>query len=351
MITIETLLRKANELGASDLHITVGVPPKCRINGELVELPYEKMLPSYLDELIEPIISEHFKEILMTQGEVDFSYSISMLGRYRVNIFRQRGSYAIVIRLVGMSVLSPEDLGIPPSVIELTKKKKGLVLVTGPGASGRTTTLASLINVINTNYSAHIITLEDPVEYLHNHKKAIVNQREIGLDTNSYAAGLRAAIREDPDVILVGEMCDIETIPLAIAAVEAGHLVFSTMHTIGAEATIERIIEVFPPQQQQQIRVQLSATLEAVVSQQLIPTADGTKRAAAFEVMHMTPAIKNLIQEGKTQQIPSVLQSNKRLGMQTMDDAIYELYLKRIIDSEKAMQFAQDPSVLERKLF
>ncbi len=351
MITIEELLTIAKEKGASDLHVTVGIPPKIRINGELTDMEYDKFLPDDTQALIMPIVSDHFKAVLEEKGEVDFSYSIPKLGRYRVNVFKQRGSYAMVLRLVGTSIPEAQALGIPESVMDLTRKKRGLVLVTGPTGSGKSTSLASLIDIINNNYNTHVITLEDPIEYLHNHKKAVVNQREIGLDTHSYANALRAALREDPDVILVGEMRDLDTIATAITAAETGHLVFSTLHTIGAAATIDRIIDVFPPHQQQQIRIQLASVLESVISQQLIPTSGGKGRVAAYEVMHATPAIKNLIREAKSHQITSIIQTSKKLGMQTMDDAIFDLYLKRKIDADKAMNFAQDPTALERKLF
>lgn len=351
MIRIEELLSVAKEMGSSDLHITVGIPPKCRINGELKDLDYPKFSPSDTNDLISPMLTERTREILEEKGEVDFSYSIARLGRYRVNVFKQRGSYAMVIRLVGVMIPTPESLGVPESVVNLTKKKRGLILVTGPTGSGKSTTLASLIDVINSNYNTHIITLEDPIEYLHHHKKSVVNQREIGLDTYSYANALRAALREDPDVILVGEMRDLDTISIAITAAETGHLVFSTLHTIGAANTIDRIIDVFPPHQQQQIRIQLASVLESVISQQLIPTSDGKGRVAAFEVLHSNAAVRNLIREAKLHQINSIIQTNKKQGMMTMDDAIYDLYLKRKIDAQKALNFSQDPSTLEKKLF
>lgn len=350
-VSVEELLLKAKNMGASDLHVTVGIAPKCRVNGKLIDMTKDKLSPSDTDALIMPILSENFKEILVKNGEVDFSYSIANLGRYRVNVFKQRGSLALVIRLVGTSIPSPDSLGIPESVLDLTKKKRGLVLVTGPTGSGKSTTLASLIDVINTNYNTHVITLEDPIEYLHQHKRAVVNQREIGLDTRSYSNALRAALREDPDVILVGEMRDLDTISIAITAAETGHLVFSTLHTIGAANTIDRMIDVFPPHQQQQIRIQLSSVLESVISQQLIPTVDRKQRVAAYEVMHVNSAIRNLIRESKSHQIMSIIQTNKRIGMQTMDDAIYDLFLKRKIDAEQAINFAQDPVMLERKIF
>lgn len=350
--TVEKLLEVAKRRGASDLHITVGIRPKCRVCGELSEMEeFDRLTPDMTRNMLEDILLEYQRKILYEKGEVDFAYSIKSLGRFRVNVFKQRGSYAAVIRLVSTAIPSAESLGVPHSVIELTKKKRGLVLVTGPTGSGKSTTLASLLDIINSNYSAHIITLEDPIEYLHNHKKAIVNQREIWLDTYSYANALRAALREDPDVVLVGEMRDLDTIATAITAAETGHLVFSTLHTIGAAPTIDRIIDAFPPHQQTQIRVQLGSILESVISQQLLPTADGRGRVAAFEVMHGTAAVKNLIREGKTHQIASVIQTSRKLGMQTMDDAIFDLYLKHKISGEKAVEFAQDSLAMQEKLF
>ena len=351
MVTIDELLLEAKNKGASDLHITVGLPPVCRVHGELVLMEYEKLLPADTVTLIEPLFQTRTREIFLEKGEVDLSYSQAGIGRYRVNIFKQRGSYACVIRLVGTTIPKPGELFIPASVVELTRKKRGLILVTGPTGSGKSTTLASLIDAINSQYTTHVITLEDPIEYLHTHNKAIVNQREIGLDTISFADALRSALREDPDVILVGEMRDLDTISTAITAAETGHLVFSTLHTTGAANTIDRVIDVFPPHQQQQIRIQLSNVLESVISQQLIPTSDGNGRVAAFEVMHATPAIKNLIREGKTHQINSIIQTNKKMGMQIMDDAIFDLYLKGDISSEKAIDFAQDIAYMERKIF
>jgi len=345
------LLIEAADRRASDVHITVGIPPKFRINGELTDTSHPRMLPDGIVEIMEPLLSPRSKGILEEKGEVDFSYAIPGRARFRVNIFKQRGSFAIVIRLVGTKIPNPEDLGVPSSVVDITNKKRGLVLVTGPTGSGKSTTLASLIDIINNNYNSHIITLEDPIEYLHNHRRSVVNQREIGLDTMGYAPALRAALREDPDVILVGEMRDLDTISIAITAAETGHLVMSTLHTTGVSATIDRVIDVFPPHQQQQIRIQLAMVLETVVSQLLIPTQDGKGRVAAFEVLHATMAIKNLIRESKTFQIDSILQTSKKLGMQTMDDAIYELYSKGRIDAEKALLFAQEPLALRRKLF
>lgn len=327
-MTIEELLITAKENKASDVHITVGLPPKMRINGILVDMDYPRLLPPDTEAVISTMMSDKRLQQFEELGEIDFSYSIPQIGRYRVNVFHQRGSMAASIRLVSTKIPLPEELGIPKSVVDLYQKKRGLVLVTGPTGSGKSTTLASIIDRINSMREVHVITLEDPIEYLHNHKKAMVNQREVGLDTHSYSNALRAALREDPDVILVGEMRDLETISTAITAAETGHLVLSTLHTIGAASTIDRIVDVFPPHQQQQIRVQLSMVLESVISQQLIPTADKKSRVAAFEVMHSTPAIKNLIREAKSPQINSTIQTSKKLGMQTMDDAIFDLYMK-----------------------
>ena len=351
MATIKDLLAAAIAKGCSDLHITVGVKPKCRVNGLLVEMEeFGKLLPPDTKMIVESMLTTRQQEEIDDNGEVDFAYSIPEIGRFRVNAFKQRGSYAAVLRIVGTKIPAPEKLGIPASVVDLKNRKRGLVLVTGPTGSGKSTTLASLIDLINTEKNAHIITLEDPIEYLHNHKRSIVNQREIGLDTMSYANALRAALREDPDIILVGEMRDLDTISTAITAAETGHLVFSTLHTIGAAPTIDRIIDVFPTNQQAQIQVQLASVLECVVSQQLLPTIDGKGRAAAFEIMLASPAIRNLIREGKTHQIPSIIQTSKKLGMQMMDDALFELYLKRKIDGRHAVEYAQDQFAMQGKL-
>lgn len=348
---MKELLLMAKEKNASDVHITVGIPPKCRVNGELMDMGVPSLLPQDTDALVKSLMNERQFEYLEKEGEVDFSYSINQIGRYRVNVFKQRGSYAAAIRLVGTEIPSPESLGLTKSIVDLTNKKRGLVLVTGPTGSGKSTSLASLINVMNNQDNVHIITLEDPIEYLHKHKKAIVNQREIGLDSRSFSNALRAALRQDPDVILVGEMRDLDTISIAVTAAETGHLVFSTLHTIGAASTIDRIIDAFPPHQQQQIRIQLSSVLECIISQQLIPTMDGKGRVAAFEIMHVNSAIRNLIREGKTHQIQSIIQTNKKIGMQTMDDSIFELYTRGIIDSEQATMYAVDASTMSRKVY
>ena len=350
-ITMDSLLEIARDVGASDVHITVGLPPKMRVNGTIEDIIPHVLTSHDTQTLVLSIMNERQVATLKRDGEADFSYSTEALGRFRCNVFRQKNSFAAVLRLINTVIPAPEKLGLPWSVMDLAKRKRGLVLVTGPTGSGKSTTLASLINMINENRKEHIITLEDPIEYLHKHKNSIVNQREIGFDTLSFANGIRAALREDPDVILVGEMRDQETIGAAITAAETGHLVFSTLHTIGAAATIDRVIDVFPPHQQQQIRVQLAMVLLAVISQQLMPTTDGKGRVAAYEVMHTVPAIASNIRDAKTHQIPSTIQTSKKMGMQTMDDAIFDLYHDLKISADTALEFAQEPEVLKRKLF
>lgn len=353
MTGLEEILKIAGERGASDVHLTVGILPKIRLNGHLTDVDASMGVLTAEDtrQMAEGILNEKQKEHLQEYGEFDMSYEIEGQGRYRVNIFKQKGMYALVLRLISTKIPEPEKLGVPQSVIDLYQLKRGLILVTGPTGSGKSTTLAAIIDKINKNRDAHIITLEDPIEYVHSHNKSIVNQREIGQDTHSYANALRAALREDPDVILVGEMRDYETISVAVTAAETGHLVLSTLHTIGAASTIDRIIDVFPPHQQQQIRVQLAGTLEAVISQQLMPTFDGNGRVAAFEVMHATHAVQNLIREGKSHQLTSVMQTNRKLGMITMDESIQQLYFANKIDRDTAVQFAVDPDAMEMKLF
>lgn len=350
MVTFEELLNVARDKNASDLHLTVGLPPKIRVDGELVDLAYPRLAPSDVETVVYRLMDERQREAFEKYGELDFAFSIPQVGRFRINVFKQRGSVACSMRIVGTTIPSPEELGVPQSVVDLYSKKRGLVLVTGPTGSGKSTTLASIINKINHELNAHVITLEDPIEYLHSHDKAMINQREIGLDTTSYSRALRAALREDPDVILVGEMRDLETISTAITAAETGHLVFSTLHTIGAAATIDRIIDVFPSYQQQQIRIQLAMVLEAVVSQQLLPAAHRRGRVAAFEVMHGTVPIRNLIREGKAHQIETVIQTSRKEGMKTMDDALIDLCMKGQISPENALSYAQDIAYVEKRV-
>jgi len=349
MQTFPELISKAIERGASDLHLSVGIPPCIRVNGAILQLDAPPCLPKDVEDIAFSIMDEHHRQTLELAGEADFAYSIPTLGRFRINVFRQRGSYSIVARILNLRIPSPEELGLPPSVIAMTEKRRGLVLVTGPTGSGKSTTLASLIDVINTNHDCHIITLEDPIEYLHRHNRSIVNQREMGSDTSNYSTALRAALRQDPDVILVGEMRDLETIATAVTAAETGHLVFSTLHTNGVANTVDRIIDVFPPHQQQQIRTQLADVLQCVVSQQLLPRWDGQGRVAAFEVLLATNAVRNHIREAKTYQIPTVMQTSAKLGMRTMDDALFELWSRGLISEETALLYAQDRSILAKR--
>lgn len=351
MATIEDVLIQATEAGASDIHLTVGVPPKMRLHGGLIDMPYPVLTGEDTLAMSVHIMNPAQRETFEQTSEMDMSFTVPGVARYRVNVFRQKGNVAMVLRVVNSSIPSPEKLGIPESVVNLYQRKRGLILVTGPTGSGKSTTLASLIDKVNQYRDAHIITLEDPIEYLHEHKKSIVNQREVGMDTDNYGNALRAALREDPDVILVGEMRDLDTISVAVRAAETGHLVLSTLHTIGAASTVDRIIDVFPPHQQQQIRMQLSNTLEAIISQQLIPTSDGAGRVAAFEVLHATYPARNLIRENKSYQLPNVMQTGKSLGMVTMDDSIMQLYVDGIIDREMAIQFAQAPEAMEKKIY
>lgn len=336
------LLRKTSDLKASDLHIAAGIPPACRINGRLVHIDNTPLQPEDIESYVKAIVTLEQLSELVNTGELDMSLSVNGHYRFRINIFRQRGCYSMAFRLLNTDILDFAHLGLPPVVEELSKKTRGLILVTGPTGTGKSTTLAAMIDWINRNRDCHIITLEEPIEYLHKHQKSIVNQREIGSDSLSYANALRAVLRQDPDVILIGEMRDLETISIALTAAETGHLVLSTLHTVGASKTIDRIIDVFPPHQQQQVRVQLSMVLQGVISQLLLPTADNSGRVVAVEVMLGNPAIRNLIREGKTHQIASVLQTATRSGMKTMDSSLFELYKRGYISIEDALMYSVD---------
>lgn len=349
-MTVLDLLAEALSLKASDLHITVGVPPKVRVHGSLTALNYPALTPEDTEELLLPLLDDRTKSIFENNGEVDFALNFGDGERSRANIYRQKTMMAGAFRLLNAKIPRTEELGIPWAVTDLHTRNNGLVLVTGPTGSGKSTTLASIINLINKNKDCHIITLEDPIEYIHEHKRSIVNQREMGTDSRSYADALRAALREDPDVILVGEMRDLETISIAITAAETGHLVFSTLHTIGSAATIDRIIDVFPLSQQEQIRIQLATVLQGVISQRLLPNATNTGRVAAFEVMLACPAIQNLIRENKTYQIQSVLQTNKAMGMQTLDNSLYELYMSGKIAKSECIRYSIEPAAMEKAL-
>lgn len=343
------LLRTAVEKGASDLHLTAGRPPVLRINGELNFIENQPVLTKEnIPILLEPMLTDERRGELERNGQVDFSYGLPGLGRFRVNVFHQRSTVSAVMRLIPHEIPTFERLGLPEVVKDFTEKTRGMVLITGPTGSGKSTTLASLIDIINTNRSCHIITLEDPIEYLHNHKRSLINQREIGTDTVSFAGALRAALREDPDVILVGEMRDFETIQTALTAAETGHLVFATLHTNDATQTVDRIIDVFPPHQQTQIRIQLSLTLQGIVSQQLLPRADIPGRVLACEVLVATSAVRNIIREGKTYQLPTVMQTGGKLGMQTMDSSLRDLYRQRKITIQEALLRASDPEEFKR---
>lgn len=350
MYSLDEILRMSVEKKASDIHFTAGCPPYYRIDGVLTPFKGDKLLPTDLEALLLPILDNRHRNELETNGQTDLAYAISGVGRFRVNVYKQRGTLASAMRCLPFSIPDADSLGIPAEVQALTAKKRGLVLVTGPTGSGKSTTLASLVDIMNRKYPYHIITLEDPIEYLHRHQCSVVNQREIGSDSNDYAQALRAALREDPDVILVGEMRDLETISTALTAAETGHLVLSTLHTIGADKTIDRIIDVFPPNQQQQVRVQLASVLECIVSQQLIRREDGRGRVAALEVLFANTAIRNMIRENKTYQIISAMQTGKRQGMQTMDDAIYELFLRGDISADSAVSYAQKPGEMSGKV-
>ncbi len=332
---IATILQEAAVAGASDVHLTVGLPPVFRVHGELhVQQQWEPLNPEMTVNLVRPMAGEKW-ELLRERGEIDLAYSLPGVSRFRVNVFHQRGSVGAAIRLIPRNIPDLERLGLPPVVAELAERQHGLVLVTGPTGSGKSTTLAAMVDRINRERSCHIITLEDPIEYLHQHRRSIVNQREVGADTRSFASALRAALRQDPDVILVGEMRDLETIATAITAAETGHLVLATLHTSSAVQSIDRIIDVFPSHQQGQVRIQLADTLEGVITQQLWLRADRTGRVAAVEVLAATPAVKNLIREGKTHQIISSIQTGGRYGMQTMEMALRQLVARGIIaDSE-----------------
>lgn len=348
MHDIIELLRKTVELKASDLHITVGYYPSVRINGKLEILGDELLKPSDTMELVKQIVTDSQYEELDSNGDLDMSLSLKDIGRFRINIFKQRGTFGMAIRSVALTIPSLDELKLPEVLKTLTKKKRGLILVTGPTGSGKSTTLASMIDVINKNRKCHILTLEDPIEYLHKHNKSIVNQRELGADFRSFAGGLRASLRQDPDVILLGEMRDLETIDIALTAAETGHIVFSTLHTIGAAATIDRIIDVFPPHQQQQVSVQLANVLEAVISQQLIIKRDLSGRVVAVETMITTPALRNLIREKKTHQIQNSIQTGAKYGMQTMDSDLIKLYKNNTISKETLFGSALDLDYVKR---
>jgi len=334
-VEIHEILLEAQKMEASDIHITAGLPPVFRLNGDLfLQKKWEAITPSISEEMARKLADEGQWQALQNTGQVDMAYSISGVGRFRVNIFKQRNSIGMAIRIIGSKIRSLSELNLPPVVKSFASFRNGLVLVTGPTGSGKSSTLAAIIDLINSTRSCHIITLEDPIEYLHRHKKSVVNQREIGTDASSFAGALRAALRQDPDVILVGEMRDLETISTAITAAETGHLVFATLHTSSAPQTVDRIIDVFPPHQQQQIRIQLADTLQAIISQILLPRQDQPGRIVATEVMIATHAVRNLIREGKTHQLYSTIQTSGKLGMHTLESDVQRLFREGKISPE-----------------
>ncbi len=349
-INLTELLTEGVKKNASDIHVSVKLPPIFRINGALTKSDYPECSFQDTEELVMGILSDHQKQILEQTGQVDLSYSVPEVGRYRVNAYKQRNAYGMALRIIPTDVPTIDGLGNPQVLKELSMLPRGLILVTGPTGSGKSTTLATMVDHINTHVSRHILTLEDPIEYLHRHKLSMINQREIGADSDEFANGLRAALRQDPDVILVGEMRDLETIATALTAAETGHLVLSTLHTIGAAKTIDRVIDVFPPHQQQQVRVQFASVIEAVISQQLLPRADGNGRACAFEIMTGTPAIRNMIREGKTHQIETVIQTGAQNHMVTMDSYLLMLYRRGAISKQMLLQQAVHREQVQRQV-
>ena len=343
---LDHLLEYTCSVKASDLHINVGSRPTVRLNSVLQTIPgTEAVTPEISWELVNAMLDDVQRQHLESHGDVDFSFSKSGLGRFRVNVYRQRGTYSVAIRSLPFNIPPFDSLGLPQIVRSFAKKTRGLILATGPTGSGKSTTLASLLNMVNEERKAHIITIEDPIEYLHKHKSGLIDQREVGPDTKSFAAALRATLREDPDVILVGEMRDPETISIALTAAETGHLVFSTLHTVGAAKTIDRIIDSFPPAQQNQVKGQLATVLEGVISQQLIPKRDGSGIVAAIEVMVVNSAIRNLIREGKPYQINSIIQTSSSIGMQSLEANLAQLCTDGVITQDDAAIRASDPQI------
>ena len=345
--SVDELLQVMVDRDASDLHMTAGSQPVIRVNGRLERLlDYDKLSPEGIRSLVYRIISTEQQKNLETQRSLDFAHSIPGLARFRVNAFFQRESIAAAFRMIPARIRSLEELNMPTSLYELADNPRGLVLVTGPTGSGKSTTLASLLDHVNKTRHEHILTIEDPIEFLHWHQSCIVNQRELGPDATTFANALRAALREDPDVILVGEMRDLETISTALTAAETGHLVFGTLHTQSAPSTIDRIIDVFPPAQQEQVRIMIANSLQAVVTQTLLPTADGQGRVAALEILFPDDAVRNLIRQAKIEQVYSVMQTNTARGMQTMEQALADLTLRRVVNLDDALTRSSRPDQL-----
>ncbi|MBX3095902.1 MAG: type IV pilus twitching motility protein PilT [Fimbriimonadaceae bacterium] len=344
---IDEILRMAVERKASDVHISTGLPPMIRMDGEIVPLPFEIINPQEAQRLIYETLTDEQLEKFEQTHELDFGYSVKGLARFRFNVYMQRTSVAGALRMIPNRIPTFDELRLPPIIREISKRSSGLVLVTGPTGSGKSTTIAAMIDDINETRQSHILTIEDPIEYLHRHKKCMVNQREMHSDTYSFHGALRAVLREDPDVILVGELRDLETIEAALTLAETGHLVFGTLHTRNAPATIDRVVDVFPADQQDQIRVLMANTIEGVISQQLLPKLGGG-RVAALEIMTGIPAIKNLIREGKTHQMYSIIETNKNVGMRTMDASLAELFRQGDVSYEECLMRAVDKETFAR---
>lgn len=349
---IEAILNYAIEHEASDIHLSVGRPKSVRLHGIITSLDNQPLTAQDTEELAREITTEEQRKKVEEVGGIDFGFSYSDKARFRVSCFKQRGSYAMVLRQLPNRFLNFDQIGLPAQhILELLSRPRGLILVTGPTGSGKTTTLAAMLNHINENFEKHIITAEDPIEFMHPHKKSVVTQREVGEDVPSFSEAVVKALRQDPDVILIGEMRDLSTMETAIRAAETGHLVFSTLHTTGAARTVDRIIDVFPAHQQTQIRIQLASTLVAVISQTLLPRIDGKGgRICAFEIMIATPAIRNLIREGKTYQVVSEIQTGQRFGMRALDDHLKELYHAGIVSYDAVIDAAQDPKELAERI-
>lgn len=345
---LKHLLEQTVLYGASDLHLCTGIPPVIRIHGDLAYLNEPMLSTQDCEEMTRQCLRRDLYDALIKKGQVDTAYAIPEVGRFRVNVFRQRLSLAIAARVIPTEIPKVENLGLPDIVCDLAGRQRGLVLVTGPTGSGKSTSLAAMIDYINSKRRCHIITIEDPIEFLHKHNRSVINQREVGPDTNCYADALRAALREDPDVILIGEMRDQETIATALTAAETGHLVFSTLHTVGSAKTIDRIIDVFPPHQQSQVRSQLSTVMQGIISQQLIRKKNGKGRVVATEVMVMTPAISNLVRESRIPQINTNIHTGAQFGMHSMDSCIAKLYKESLIDYQSACQYSIDMDNLKK---
>jgi twitching motility protein PilT len=345
--SIDDLLEQMAARGASDLHLSVGSKPAARVRGHIERMEeIEQLTAEDTQLLMYQILSSEQQKHLEIKRQLDFAHSVPGLARFRVNVYFQRESVGAVFRVIPEEIKTLEELGLPASLHQLAAKPRGLVLVTGPTGSGKSTTLASLIDEVNRTRAEHILTIEDPIEFVHRHKKCIVNQREIGVDASSFAEGLRAALRQDPDVILVGEMRDLETIATALTAAETGHLVLGTLHTQSASSTVDRIIDVFPPEQQEQVRMQIAGSLQGVVTQTLIPTADGAGRVAALEILLPDDGTRNLIRQGKVEQVYTIMQTGTQKGMQTMEQALCELTLRRVISLEMALSRSSRPDQL-----